>query len=240
MEQLDKKKVKLKGIKRAVSSYGPDVQLRSVTSFKKVSGSEVDIEDIFSIWNTDMMWSFLDFRLLERLVEQFGNVGMKRSMREYSIKMESFRQRTTVFRLMSAWEMDRPYPPEDSVYEKCEKMIADLGIEAKKCTLAYLEELRMVTCRTLLKGIPLSEAALALFELRPGSIRVTWIVWAEVVQTIRRALTQCVNDGEYFKENNIISIRLDGEHFMSMERVSYSYSSDPFLKFTVQFCAIRA
>lgn len=221
MKQLDKKKVKVMDIKRTVSSCGPDVQLRSFTSFKKVSGSEVGIEDIFCIWNIDMMWSFLDFHLLQKLVEKYGNVAMKRSMREYAMKMESFRRRITVSRLMSVWVMDRPCPPEDSVYTKCEKMIADLHIRANKCTLADLEELRLITCRKLLKGVALSEVALALFELTHGSIHVTWIVWAEVVQTIKRALVQCITDGEYFKENNIISIQLDGEHFMSMERVSH-------------------
>jgi hypothetical protein len=216
MKQLDEKEVKFEQFKRAVSSYGPRVQLNSFSGFKKISGSGVEIMDVFSVWNTDVMWSFLDFYLLDRLVKDYGDIKMTNSMRQYSSKMEDFRRRTTVSKLMAIW--DDPCLPEE--YERCKKMIVNLNIKADNCTLEQLEHTRMKSCQKLLKGIPLSEAALVLFQLEAGCIRLTWIVWADVVEHIRVSLVQCIAEGEYFKENSIISLELDGEHFMPMERVS--------------------
>lgn len=220
MEELDRRGVKFKQFKRAVCSFALNVQLNSFTSFKKVSGS-VEIEDVFNIWNKDMMWSFLDFNLLERIVKQYGTCEIKTTMKKYANWVEDFRQRTTVSRVMDLWSelWGKPNQPEE--YEKCKQMIVDLNIKAAECTLEKLERLRKRSCQ-LLKGIPLSEAALVLFELKPGSLHLTWLVWTDVVQDFKKALIQCVNDGEYFKENNIIILELDGEHFMPMERVSHT------------------
>lgn len=221
MEELDRRGVKYKPFKHAVCSFGFNVKLNSFTSFKKVSGS-VEIEDVFSIWNKDMMWSFLDFNLLERLVKQYGTCEMKASMKQYSNWVVDFRQRTTVSRLMDIWGELWAEPNQPEEYEKCKQMIVDLNIKAAECTLQELERLQKHSCHKLLKGIPLSEAALVLFKLKSGCICLTWLVWTDVVQNIREALIRCVLDGEYFKENNIITLKLDGEHFMPMERVSES------------------
>lgn len=222
MERLEEEGVGIKQFKRAISSFAPNVQLKSFTSFKKVSGS-VGVEDVFSIWNQDVMWSFLDFTLLERLVMKYGSTEMKNSMRQYSNWVEDFRQRTMVSKLMEMWKV--PNLPEE--YEKCKKIIVDLNIRADECTLARLEHLRRHSCNKLLKGIPLSEAALVLFQLTPGCIILTWIVWADVIQKMKESLLQCINDGEYFKENSIITMVIDGETFMSMETVSYNHSIVP-------------
>ncbi len=121
--------------------------------------------------------------------------------------------------LMAEWTNFNPNLPEE--YEKCKTMIVDLHIDPDERTLEKLEVLRKRSCHKLLKGIPLSESALVLFRLKFGSIILTWIVRIDMVQNIREALKQCVISGEYFKENDIISLELDGEPFMPMERVMY-------------------
>lgn len=215
MEILEQEKVLFKKFKRAISCFPAHVQLNSFRNFKTVSG-DVEFEDIFSSWNQDVVWSFLDFTLLEGIVKRYGSIALKDSMKEYSTKLQDFRKRTLVSRLMNLWT-DPNLPKE---YEKCKTLILDLRVKADECTLEKLEWLRKHSCNKFLKGIPLSEAALVLFRLKPGCVCVTWIVRSDVVQNVRSALVQCVINGEYFKENNIISVMLDGEPFMSMERVS--------------------
>lgn len=214
MDILDEKGVKFKKFKRAISSFPNHVQMNSFTSLKTVSG-EVEIDDIFSNWNTNVVWSFLDFSLLEHIVKRFGSDDLKASTREYSRKLSEFQRRTTVVKLMEIWP-DQNQPDE---YENCKKMILDLHLDPDVCTLKKLEDLRRRSCK-LLKGILLSEAALVLFKLKYGSLTLIWIVCTGVVQNFKEALHQCVQEGTYFKENDIITLELDGEIFMSMERVN--------------------
>lgn len=220
MNALELKGVKFKQFKRAISTFPAHVQMNSFESIKTVSARNVELEDIFSSWNQDLIWSFLDFTLLERIVKKYGSSELNNSMKEYSSRLKDFRKRTIVSRLMCIW-LD-PNPPKE--YERCKTLIHNLNIKADECTLEKLELLRKRSCDKLLKGIPLSEAALVLFRLKLGCISLTWIVRIDWVQNIREALVQCVIDGEYFKENDIISLELDGEVFMTMERVSCMYS----------------
>lgn len=214
MEVLDQKGVLFKQFKRAISSFPAHVQLNSFRNFKTVSGN-VEFEDIFSSWNQDVVWSFLDFTLLEGIVKRYGHDKLRDSMKEYSLRLKNFRQRTLVSRLMDIWT--DPNEPKD--YEKCKKLILNLNIKADECTLEKLEVLRKRSSDKFLKGIPLSEAALVLFRLKIGCLSLTWIARTDMVQNIREVVVQCVKNGEYFKENSIRSLVLDGERFMSMERV---------------------
>lgn len=193
-----------KQLKRAVSTYPRQVQLRGFETLKRVSG--MDFEDIFSLWNTELVWSFLDFTLLEHIVMRFGSDNLKDQMRQYSYKLQDFRKRTTVYRLIEAWPSLEP--PQD--YEGCEKAILTLNENARECTLEKLEVLRK-RASAKLKRYNLSEAALVLFEVKPGSITLVWLLHNNTVQGFKEAFRECIAMGEFFGENNITKLVLAEE-----------------------------
>ena len=217
MEILEEKGIGIKKLKRTICSLPAHVQMNSFKSFERISANCDEIERIVSIWNRDVVWSFLDFALLGKIVKEYGTNEMKISMKQYSVKVADFRKRTLISRLMEIWTE----PNKPSEYGECKTLILNLDVRADECTLERLEVLRNNSREKLLKGIPLSEAALVLFLLERGCISVTWIVPINLVQKIREALVQCIADGEYFKENSIISVELDGESFMPLERLSH-------------------
>ena len=219
MDVLEENGIKLERFGRALSTFpaAAHVQMNSFEHMKTVSGSGVKFDDIFKIWNQDVVWSFLDYALLEVIVWRFGSNELKDAMKEYSRKIKDFRRRTIVSRLMYIWKDAMSMPKE---LERYETLIHNLKIKAHNCTLEKLEVLRIRSCDKLLRGTPLSRAALVLYRIEYGCISVTWIVQTHLVQKMREALVQCIINGEYLKENNIISLELDGELFMTMERVS--------------------
>ena len=213
METLESKDVKFKGLARTIKTFPGRVNLHIFKNLKKISGEEYDCDDIFQILNEKIVWTFLDFSLLEHIIRKHA-VGLSAHMKEYSKKVENFRKRTTVFQLVRVWDrIDEP-----AEYHECQKLIARYNKDPDNCTLEDLEVIRRRSC-LLLKNTPLSQAALVLFRLKPGSITIIWIVRTELVQQFKEAFAQCIREGTYFKENNIISTELDGEIFMSMERV---------------------
>ena len=218
LEILQQKGIKPAAIERTLkcSRTSLSVQIYSFRPLRTASG-EQEVGDIFSMWNANVVWSFLDFQLLERLVNRYGH-DIKPSMTRYIKEVREFRRRTTVSMLMNIWE-DGPTQTERT--EACKKMILDLNKDPEKCTLEELEFIRKRSCN-LLKQFPLSQVALVLFHITIGCISLTWIVRSDLVGKLKEALDQCAMNGSYFKENDIISIELDGAHFMTMERVRHT------------------
>ena len=217
MRILSDNKVSFTDIRRVISSLPRYIQrnsLNNLKSLKTVSGG-VTVEDIFSVLNENFAWSFLDYYLLERIVQKYGTEELKKTMVEYSNELSNFRRKTTVSKLMSLW-YDPNLPPK---YEECKEIVLRKKWDPDHFTLDKLEKLRYRT-HQLLKEIPLSEAALVLYQAKYGSIVITWIVHIDLVPKFKVAFDQCVLEGVYFKENSIITVELDGEVYMSMERVS--------------------
>lgn len=217
LEILEKEEIKPTAIERTLkcSRASLSVQITSFQNLRTASGEQT-VGDIFGMWNANVVWSFLDFQLLERLVNKYGP-DIKPLMNRYIEEVRDFRKRTTVSMLMSIWTDGPSQTEKDGA---CKKMILDLNKDPDKCTLEELESLRKRS-RNLLRQFPLSQVALVLFCIRMGCISLTWIVRSDLVEMFKEALDQCVMNGTYFKENGIISIELDGVPFMTMERVRH-------------------
>ena len=207
LDTLEKDGIKIKRFRRSLSTYPGYVQLKAFTTLKKASG-DMDLDDIFSIWNTELVWSFLDFTLLEHIVKRLGSDNLKEKMEQYSDLLKRFRERTTVFKLIKLWPNFKP--PHD--YEECRTAILTLKENARECTLEKLELLRKQTCRKL-QGYKLSEAALVMFDVRPGSIKLIWILHKKMVPDFKKVFRECETTGTFFKENGITKLELDGEIF---------------------------
>lgn len=220
IDVLEKEGIKLKQFVHTISTFPArchvTVQMNRFERMKTVSGCDIRFDDIFTIWNQEVAWSFLDFTVLELIVKRYGSTELQDTMKEYSSKIKDFRKRTIVSRLMQIWTDPMDMPKE---CERYKTLIHNLKIKAHTCTLEKLEGLRICSCDKLLRGTPLSRAALVLFCMEHGCLSVTWIVQAHLVQKMRETLVQCIIDGEYFKENDIISLELDRELFTTMERV---------------------
>ena len=213
---LEEKGITFKHLKCIVSSFPCGVQLNIFKSLKKVS-EDVDIDDVFSRLNVDMAWSFLDFKLLEHIVSRYASNDLEKRMESYSHQVADFRTRTTVYSLIKVWP--DPNMPDQS--EECKTMLVRHNLDPATCTLERLETIRTRFCK-LTKGTPLSETALVLYRLRIGCVIAIWIVRTDLVQTFKEAFTHCVQEGTFFKENYIINLELEGDIFMTMERVNYS------------------
>ena len=224
MHVLKTRKERLRDFNTVVSSSS-SVNPRSYEKLKTVSGkNKVSFDEIFSHWNYSVVWSFLDFGLLKSLVSEYGLPDVKTKMNEYRRRLKIFQKKAKVSVLMKVWQgAGRP-----DEFEECKRMIHELDWP-RDCTLEKLESLRMDTHENLLKKLPLSAVAFVLFKIAEGCISVTWVVRPDLVQDMKEALVECIAEGRYFKENQIGSLKLDGELFMSMEQVHIMHALISFL-----------
>ena len=164
LEFFEDEGIRYKQLKRAVSTYPSQVQLRGFETLKTTPGE--DLKDIFKLWKREFVWSFLDITLLEHIVEKFGSDNLVATMQQYSHQLQDFRKRTTVYRLVKAWP-DLMRPLQQTQDHEARQTVRTLNENASKCTLEKLDMLRKRFNITL-KKYSLSEVALMLFEVDFG------------------------------------------------------------------------
>ena len=119
---------------------------------------------LFSIF--DLYWDYLNYHLLACLVRDYGNGDARCQMNEYSKRVISFMENTT---LKVFWEIQPCLksvpPPEFSQVE----MRYEMGISSTS-TLIDVENIRL----RMKKDIGLNEYALLLSRIKGGSLIILW------------------------------------------------------------------
>ncbi len=161
-----------------------------------------DTELIFSYLK--LYWSFLNYSLLEHIIDKFGSVQLKDDMTKYVNDLVVFRATTTVAQFVEVWQkicIRRTRPPHFS------ELAVSITLNPSECTLEDLENVRKDFCRELL----LSDFALVLVDVQPGSVFVVWYVPSSIVPQLSRALRDY--KGNLFCIHCISALKLDDQFF---------------------------
>ncbi len=148
--------------------------------------------------------SFIDFSLLEHIIEQFGSERLKEDMSRYAQDMTQFKARTTISdalkHLPKPKLSDQGSPPEGF-----SQLTVKFGGDVKNKTLEYLDKYRKKYADELL----LSHFAFFLFEVRESSLLVTWLVPTALETTISENVQKMVS---FFVINNVLELSLNGKY----------------------------
>ena len=152
--------------------------------------------------------SFIDFSLLEHIIEQFGSDSLKQDMSNYAEDMRQFRIKTPVSEALDHLPRNSDPPVGYS------RLKAKFACDVHTTTLEDIDTFR----KGLSKRCLLSPLALSLSDLQESSLLVTWLVPAAVGAIISDQVQKKTN----FLSNNIISLSLEGECLYPMAKVLYS------------------
>ncbi len=161
--------------------------------FKKAES----IEDIFLYLSFYL--SYIDFSLLEHIIEQFGSDSLKQDMGCYAEDMRQFRMKTPVSEVLNHLPKISYAPADYS------RLTVKFDFDVQSLTLEELE-----TCRKRFASeFSLSQLALSLSDLQESSLLVTWLVPAAVGAMIRGQLQK--KSYSFFLSNSILKLSLEGE-----------------------------
>ena len=159
-----------------------------------------NLEEIFMHLN--LYWTFIDYSLLDYIVDRFCSADLKKDMQEYKSELGEFRRVTTISQVIGSWPGKVEPPPSFT------KFTSTLDRDASTFTLEELEELRMKICNEF----SLSKFILMFRGVVEGSLIITWFVPSDIVATLRNAvLTKAKSKSPFFQENKIVSISIGGE-----------------------------
>ena len=192
--------------------------LRKYPLFEKAES----IESIFLHLNFYL--SFIDFSLLEHIIEHFGSEGLKQRMAQYSSDMRQFRMTTTISEVI-------PHLPRKSHSPQgYSKLEVKANIDCKTSTLEFLDQYRKRFASEFL----LSQFALFFSDIKESSLIVTWLVPSVFVQHLS---TLSWKDLSIITRMHILKLTLDGDCFYS-SKVTVSVFLFTYMQYT-SYCCIN-
>ena len=164
---------------------------------------KIDEETTFDdLWTKlAFYWNFLNFDLLEHVINKFRIENLKQKMESYKDELQSFRKATRLCVFVNCWPLNGEMPPETEFQE----FVTKIKLDWENCTLEDIETKKRVFIRRFL----LPEYALQPGEIKKGCIAITWLVPATFVNALQKDING--TSSEFFKKERIITITIDGQ-----------------------------
>lgn len=167
-------------------------------------------------------WNFIDFDLLEPIVEEHGDNELKSAFETYRKELELFRQSTTVYQLIEIWKpkfrshlSDIPEKSRDD----CKMFVSRLDKDAKAFTVQELDHFR----RNAFDFVhPLSVAAVILHNIIISSVTIAWLVAKENVDILSKFISELIHTSPsaFIDSHGIVFLSLDDYILYPVDEVS--------------------
>ena len=161
------------------------------------------MQEVFDI--LDPYWNYVDYSLLEHIVEKYCDDNLKKQMKKYIEKLHTFEKATSVTELTSVVQVLQTPPKDYST------LTVTLEKDGTKCSLYRARKIK----EAITERASLRKYVLLLLNLHASSVVMTIAFPRAVRKYIKRSL-----DREFLQEVGIIpeSIRLDYKHTRSSRR----------------------
>ena len=160
------------------ASIKEDTQLSVFTDRQAEIITYSTLAQVFNWLKINGFWSFLNYYLLERLVDKYGNAALKASVNAFKTDMEQFKSEMKLVDFLPAWSGRSTHFTESGF----QAIILRLNKTWSKCTLAdvakkegYLES-RFLINRFILRFA----------NGQPGSVVIMWLVPSHVIEYIKK------------------------------------------------------
>ena len=152
----------------------------------------------WELWtNLGNYCNFLNFDLLEHVINKFGSKDLKKKMESYEHDLQSFRKTTRLRDFIDCWPVQGQTPPVRELREFVTKLQHDWD----DCTLEHLENLKGVITRKFFLPHLLK-------EIKDGCVVITWLIPAPFVKALQEVIESNYSE---ILEQKIEAITIDGE-----------------------------
>ena len=151
--------------------------------------------------------TFIDYHLLEFMMEEFASDELKRDMAAYVGEVEVFIDDTTIEQLTKVWPGHQKIPPD------FEKLTTVIDEDPRKYTLRQLNTLRKKFCCET----SLTETVLVLIGVgKKNSFSVSWIVPSIFVPQLKSVIVKVKSLKMFYLREHILSVTLDTKRLYSI------------------------
>ena len=162
--------------------------------------SETSHSKIFTLLSRMGAWSMLNFRLLHRITEEYGDDELKAELSSYSTDVDVFKQETTLEDYLYVMSSRSAY---GSLPER-QALIVKVMEEWKGCTLADVAEEECY----LANEFQLEPHIMHFSNGKPGSVVLMWLIPAAAVSLIVKAMEKGTT-----LNRKILQLIVDGKEY---------------------------
>ena len=156
-------------------------------------------ETFAKIWSIlNLYWDFLNYGLLEHVINQCGSEGLKQQMRDYVDELSTFKYRTRLCDFINSWPCRDDGPPED----RLKKVVVKMKHEWSQCTLHDVESFK----KALVHKFFLPEFDILLHKAEMGCVCVTWLTSPSTATLLQQNLANI--ETEFFKKHDINGVTI--------------------------------
>lgn len=202
-EELVEKNMEVKDVMKYLVSLPYNLKRELVDSIRKHISELKKTEEVdeLHILLDCKLWNFIDYYLLEHIINKLGSTNLRSQMAEYVTELTDFMRTTTITSLIRCWPGRQDCP---LLYDK---MSVTVDLNPNECTLQQLNTIRKKFCEYFLP--PLSEFAMLYYKFREGSILVILLLARHLIPTLVQKLLspECY---QFFEEQGIVSLCIKG------------------------------
>ena len=153
-----------------------------------------------SIWLTlNLYWDFLNYGLLEHVINQCGSEELKQQMQDYVDELSTFKQTTRLCDFIESWPCRDDGPPED----RLKKVVVKMQKEWSQCTLQDVESFKTA----LVQRFFLPKYDILLQTAIEGCVCVTWLTSPSTATLLQQNLANI--ETEFFKKHGINTMTIE-------------------------------
>ena len=156
------------------------------------------IREIFCLLN--LYWDYLNYELLQRIIETYGDDETKIAMKSYSREVEVFQQETTLAMFCEASPKRKRFATTRDLTE----LIITHDEITPNSSLKCVQEFR----RQFAHEMSLQEIAVIVIEVKPGSVVTVWLIPTVGAIKIKTDIEEGKID--FFKRHHILELQMDG------------------------------
>ena len=170
------------------------------------------VEEIFGLFNLQV-WSFLNYGLLQHLVNIYGLDETKKVMKKYASSVESFRKETSLKVFWEAYPLCPTLPPD--LKQKLRKVIFKHGNLSDATSLAVIENFRQEFCREF----SLPDLIVFLADIKKGSVTTVWFVPPAVTTILSNEMLR--GNFQFLQQHCILELMIEKTIYNSGELQVY-------------------
>ncbi len=153
----------------------------------------------------EQLWSFIDYDLLRTIIYELENIELMNKVDDYTEEVEKFCAETTICDFIQVW---KPRYDDQDIPQELRMCVTELSLDLETSTVEDLKKIQLKLRYSLPQE--LAQAAFYICNVRPGSVTVSWLVWAECVSDVMDSLNLLMkSNSEIISEIHLSFMSLD-------------------------------
>ena len=183
--------------------YSCEGKMNGNQFLRKLLKPSASISEMLETLTVEGAWDFINYYLLESIIEEYGDDRAKEMMEQYKQDLTGYLLVTTIKDHLDAVDLEHPTIPQEELFSSLTTKVKGVNISSQ--SLEYVNNL----WESLRKQFSLPKHILVLYKIAKGCLEISWCVPVRLAAYI---IQKAKESEHYFKEQQILEVSFDGVH----------------------------